>query len=356
MEYHIYDVYPYLHTAENVADFAKRDSKMFPVGGIHFIMRQLVASLSYESPIALCFDSESKHRNPILDGYKTNRKRIPAIIAQATYLQEILEDCGIKCYKGYAEADDYVYSLCEEFRDKVNKYDTIIIHSADKDLFHNVLEPNVVFETVNSNCTNVNYLNFNDVVKIDGIPIMYNTISLFKVLCYDKSDSIKPFTFDCGVSGRKVYDKIIEIFKSSDKYIPGIVSRNSKILWNVVKNPRLCGFEVTDNDISRLEKRVKQIYPKDMRNTIPGGMKFTHKQDVDMQKLCDYCYILKDYTSLRTLKRLGYKPSKEDDLVGISNRLFELGTDMANGAYHARNNMPLSGGAVFSETFSVREI
>lgn len=345
----IYDVYPYLHTASNVAKFANVKVDNFPVGGIRFFMRKLVASILDNKQVACCFDGKL-NRNAKFPGYKGNRKLKPSVVAQADYLFNILSRCRIQSYRGFAEADDYIYNLVEAHYKELGTYDVMTIWGADYDLCHNVNEHNVIYCTVNSNTNNVAWDTYSRNIGLSDEEIIFNTVTPYKALCGDHSDHIPTFTFDNGITGLEMYRKYKE-FWNSKNILNGRLTRRRDVFEAFLKDQL-----ISPSDYDKMQMRLNAVYPKDLTNKFPNGFPLCDKKSINLQLLADYCFIIKDYVSLRSLQQCGVRPRTEEDLSNLQSELYQLGQDFSSGAFSVDHNLAITGSETFSETFRVREL
>ena len=345
----IYDVYPYLHTASNVAKFANVKVDNFPVGGIRFFMRKFVASILDHKQVACCFDGQSP-KGTRFPGYKGNRKLKPSVIAQADYLFNILNRCGVQSYRGFAEADDYIYNIVEDHYKSLGRYDFIYIWGADYDLCHNVTEFNVGYRTVNSNTNNVSWDSFSRNIGLSDEEITFNTITAYKALCGDSSDCIPKFTFDNGVTGLEMYRRF-KTFLSNKGNLSGRITRRRDLLEAFLNDQG-----VSDSDLSKMKGRLDAVYPKDLTSRFPNGFPLCDRTTINLQLLADYCFVIKDYVSLGSFKRNNILPRTEEELSNLQSELYQLGQDFSSGAYAVDRNLPIKNCNTFSETFRVREL
>lgn len=353
MEIHVLDVYGFLHTADSVRPLNTESVRGVPVGGIHYIMRKICAELLIGNSVVCCFDGKgTSDQNRLLAGYKANRKRNPNVAIQADLLYDILRECNVPCYRGFGEADDHIYSIVEQFKPTINKFDYILLHTSDYDICHNVDEGQVKLLSVNNNTNNVSYSTFSDVLfdKSTGFPIKFNTISAYKVFCGDSSDNIKALK-NSPRKGLDLYKGYLEIF--GNKFFPSHVTRNKDLLISYIKeiskgNPKL---------EEELLIRVETIYPKDLRSRV-GSYSLATKDTLNSQLLSNYCVCLKDFTSIRSLKKMNAIIGSSDMFPEINDKIYRLGIDFKNGVYHCDNNIPMEKVNNFSapKTVNVRKV
>ncbi|MNM81262.1 hypothetical protein D3C81_932580 [compost metagenome] len=347
----LFDVYGYLNTVEWITKYHKIERRDLPVGGIHFFLKKLVSELIVDSGVACAFDSQWRKSEPLLEGYKSNRKRNPSIAAQADYLFRFLSKCGVPCYKGKGEADSYIFSMVEQFY-PICRDHKIIVNGSDYDLCHNVDEEGVEYRTSNTNTLNVNWMNFSEVLrhKDNGYPVKFNTISAFKVLCYDVSDNVKPLKLSDGTQGFELYKEYIQLLDSFNRRLAGRVTRSETLLRKF-----LDGKNLPEIDMKLLDRRIQTVFPKLIPCDDPSGYKLGTKNSIDIQLLMDYAQIVDDKVSMGTLSKMGAKYKKGADLEELSQELYQFGRDYKNGVYMADNNLSLKRVNSFSETINVKD-
>lgn len=345
----VFDVYPYLHTAYHIPKYENYKVSKFPVGGMWYFLRKLTAEIVYGNKVACCFDG-GPGKNPKMPGYKSNRQIKPAVVAQADYLFNFLSRCGVPCYRGFAEADDYIYNVVEANYQDLGPYECLNVWGSDYDLCHNVTEKNVFYKTVNKNTNNVSWMNFSQSIGLTDEEIYFNTISAYKVLCKDVSDSIKTFKCSDGRSGLQLYREYKKFWETRPPK-SGRVTRRRDILEAFLSDRNL-----SDRDLKELKIRMDTVFPKDLTKQNPGGFPVGSINSIDCQLLADYCSVIKDKVSLSNLRHEKITPRSDEDLGGLISELYELGTDFGNGAFAADRNLSMKECNTFSETFCVREI
>lgn len=249
----IFDVSPYIYTAEHVNKYADRSYCGFPLGGLQYFLKYLALDIKMERHIVLCFDARS-FRKDIDSGYKAHRKPNYNVKVQLDFLFEELQRAGIPCYKvDGLEADDLIHTAVFQ---NYKKYDDIYIHGSDKDLAHNIIGDNVFLQSVNSNSVDINKGNFLTAISTDRL-VLYNTVSIYKALTGDTSDSIPSITFDDGTTGAQLYDKIYNKLLEDPKLSNLSITLNPKALPILAKGLRNC----TENDLKKIEHNSKLVYP-----------------------------------------------------------------------------------------------
>lgn len=357
LDYHVIDVYPLIYSGEYGKYTGGKTVRNLPVSGIYKVLRMITAELSVNNSVVCCFDYFTNHSNKI-EGYKSNRKKDPRVLIQADYLYDMLRDCGIPCYRGFGEADDHVFGICQSLVNDLSYGQSVIITSSDYDLCHNVDERGVVFKAANSNVNNVDAYNFStilsDFAKEKEDLIMFNTISAYKACVKDKSDSIKPFTLSNGISGKDIYSAYVKFLKDNEVSNASITT-NKELFVSFLK-----GFNFSEEDFNFLVKRVETTYPKDLSNHFEGGYKTVNADGIDATRLMEYCKALGDSTSISNCYKLANKHRlkiniNDERVDALTNSIFELGSSFKSGVYSADKSLPLNSLNVFTEKVSVRK-
>jgi hypothetical protein len=249
----LYDVSAYIYTGMNSSAYFGYNVKGYPVGGMKYFVRHFTPVLMSMSDFAVMFDSGSFRKN-IMSSYKSGRGSFHEVYSQLEILYQMLMKANIPCYKvdGY-EADDLIFSAVEKSGD----YSSIVIHSADYDVTHNVDE-RVSFEAVNSNVNNVNLGNFTYSVK-KGVKLLPNTISAYKVFTGDVSDNIPNFVSETGIKGVELYERFCEYLKEKLKPYSVKVSKDKRALLIFLNDIR---SELTESDMKNLKDRIEVVYPR----------------------------------------------------------------------------------------------
>ena len=344
IELQILDVFPYLHTAVSVQQKCKTYRNL-EVGGLYFILRKIISELRSRNYVVCCFDAPSNYSNK-LEGYKSNREKDPRIIVQAELLWDILQESGVACYKGFGEADDHVFGCVEAFRNDPNVL-KIFINSSDYDLCHNLVDSKIEFATVNSLACNVNWQTFPLILKDKtyDMPIKYNTISAYKTLRFDHSDNIKAFK-GSSKSGIDLYKSFVNFLVDNDVNNPEI-TRNKDLFLSFIKDQGVC-----DSDYKEIEKRANAIFPKDLTSKV-GGYRYSSYDNVNFQKLANYCKVIGDRVDLRTLSMMKVTPYPDNMLSDLVDRINKLGSNFKNGIYQADKSIPLESLNTFSSRINV---
>lgn len=346
----LFDVFPYLHTAKHVVGFGNKSKSYFPVGGMDFFLRKLTAELGMTRNMALTFDSRGSAQSKTkIKGYKSNRTRQADIVAQAEYLYDKLSRCGVACYKGEGEADDYIFNICNQYVADASEYAPIIINSTDYDLCHNIDEKGAVrFYSVNSLANNVSIVNYESVLRCGKTDerVIFNTVSASKVFCGDSSDNIKTFTAEDGTKGITLYREFIRDVISQFLSKPGYVKRDPRLLQAFIET-RI----TSESDKRKLKARIDTIYPKVIKR--PNGFELSNNKNVDLQGIMDLCCVVGCKDGIRNLRKLGVYPRPDGQLQSMKDELYELGKNFNNGVYQADNNLNVKSLNIFSEAINV---
>lgn len=290
MDLSVIDVSALVHTAEHVDIYRERSYYGYPVGGIHFLMRQICTKVLLANDFVLCFDSPT-FRKGLLSKYKSGREHSPAVISQLESLYEGLSSCGIRCEKfdGY-EADDVVdWAVQQNLKD----YSEILIVGNDYDLCHSV-QSKVRFTTINRGMNNIFRGNFEHSIE-KGRHVLFNTISAYKVMCGCHSDKIPAMKLANGMGGYRLYCAFVDWAKGSGIPLTYANTTDPRFLMLFAKNSGL--FD--DGDVEELLNRIKLVYPA----ACPDGVKIVPNSyyGLDKDKLCQFLTIYNDYDSIKCL-------------------------------------------------------
>lgn len=253
-----HDVFPYIYTGMYAKDLQNYKYQGFPMGGIKFLMRHIGASASGGKDMAFFFDEGRSFRKDLWPGYKGSRKdnKVVDILAQTEIIKELLQSCNFKCYSAKTlEADDLIYSACEQNRDK---YLSLNVHTADYDLAHNV-DSKTKFVAVNSKVNNLTVGTFSTSI-ISGESIPLNTISAHKVFFGCTSDEVKSFSSEAKINNHELFQGFVKFLEknSKDGIIDIKLSKHPKALSLFVRDhPGL-----TENDKAELYTKIEVIYPR----------------------------------------------------------------------------------------------
>lgn len=250
----IIDVNSVLHSAHNVESIGKERVNGCPNGGLIVLFRKIAYLLSTDHHVICVFDSKTD-RKLIMPEYKANRSKVPEVILQSELAYNILTDLNISCLKvnGF-EADDLIYNVCNIYGPVTPR---VFIHSSDADLAHNVINSRIEVLPVNSNSYMINYNNFVEVFSEEDFRLPKNMITLKKVLLGDKSDNIKPFVTQSGISGRKILKRILDLTDACDAYDP-VINRTRQFAEIMFEELKL-----SEEDLAVLSKRCDVFFPKE---------------------------------------------------------------------------------------------
>lgn len=160
----------------------------FPVGGLRKLFGIINAGLS-EGDFALCFDGGQIIKKELLPTYKAGRVPDYSVLAQVELAKELCLRCNIPFYHDpQYEADDFVYSICDELLN-LGDLEEVQIYSDDRDLSCCVTD-NISIHNMTSNGMCISRRTYEERV-VRGRTIPYNTILLWKVFHGDPSDNYR---------------------------------------------------------------------------------------------------------------------------------------------------------------------
>lgn len=166
-----------------------------PIGGVRFLVQQAAKMVSDDTVVIPVFEGTPTVKRQMYYevfgdefGYKKGRKTHGNDISiQREYARNILDRCGfpVQYVDGY-EADDIIYTLVKMY---YNDFDSIVIHSADSDLYF-LVDSKVTIDKVGDNTGKiVTRENYQNVVNKDEWTC-YNVHHIKKLCTGDKSDNI----------------------------------------------------------------------------------------------------------------------------------------------------------------------
>lgn len=324
MDLIVIDVSACVHTGAASKFFKDRVSFNVPVGGIHFLMRQICNCLNLGIMFVLCFDSPSK-KAASNSGYKAGRVPKPVVYNQLEFLYQELPKCSIVCekHRGY-EADDIVDWAVQQW---VGKYESIQIVGNDHDLLHSV-QNGVWFKSITPNCSVVLRGNFEE--EADKTRTVFNTISAKKALCGCKSDSVPSIELENGMRGKELYDRFCKFLVDENILCSYKNTTDPNLLLVFAKRSGL----FTSKDFMNLQRRVKLIYPA----PCPDGVKITPNCDsrIDLTSLYRFLAMVGDKESLRGLGCRSSVTLTEEE----KKCMYDMANRLKSGEYAADRNMP----------------
>lgn len=295
----------------------------YPVGGIHYLMRQIAVAFTGGDFVTLCFDSPS-FRNELNPNYKSGRARNQEVVSQIETLYDGLMRCGIMCEKfdGF-EADDIVEWAVAQ---NCSKFPNITIVGNDYDLCHSIRQ-NVLFKSIAKGVGCIYPANFSESVDPSG-PTLFNTISAKKALKGCKSDKISGIKLENGIRGSEVYAAYVKFLQ--DNYLAGKYELTSswKQLLAFAKKSGL----FTQRDWENLCKNIKLVYPAEC----PEGVKIHPSAMAGVNKN-ELAHFLTMYNDQESLKCLGLHRVSlfEDDKQKVRDKARAI----CNGEYAADRNL-----------------
>lgn len=345
----IYDASGFIYTGYMSGGYSRGGRDViegYPVTGVRYLLKSICSSLAQRRDIVLCFDSKLDGNKYTNTDYKAGRPKIHAVYSQMDFAYTMLSDCGVICLKApRQEADNLIYNTVEENKDK---YDIIRIFTTDYDIAHNVMS-NVTMYGANSKTNIVTKDNFHSSI-VPGEYIHWNSISAYKVFNGDKSDNIKPFTSEQGVSGHELYPDFIKVISSILNAQQGtdtedhIEFRSPDLLKGYLGTQK---HRLTDNDIKKLNSRINLVFPE--KNNLFDYSLVSNVTNVNMDKFLDLIIMLQDRSSYQTLVRqpLVIRSLNENEI-----KIFQkYSKGLSSGSFAVDNTLSFS--TQFSDTSSV---
>lgn len=331
---HIYDVSAIVYAG--TYKYKNASYCKFPMGGVYNLMRNIIADLNTGKDIALCFDSKSK-RKDMYPAYKADRAKNFSVYSQLEFLYEHLTRIGLACYKedGY-EADDLIYNIVERQKDKRSK---IVILANDKDLAHNICQPNIELLAISSNATSLDWNSFERGL-VKGKIIWRNTITAYKVCTNDKSDCIKGIYLEDGTPGSVLYDEFVKFCK--DNRIPGAICRE-RAAFEVFLETR---GNLTEKDLETLNLRMDLFFPFVIKNE--DFRLYSNKSNTNRNELSKFIASIGDPRCKRTY-RVSYA------LDDLNDELFRRARELETGEFAADKGESLNYVPVISTPLTLME-
>ena len=289
----IFDVSWFLHYGSKSIKTRDYAFAGYPMGGIKFLVSNVLQELITYSDVICCFDSRT-NKHVFMPEYKMNRPREAYIQNQAQYIYNMMMKCGICCYKvDGAESDDLIYSSVKKYR---TIFHEITCYSNDRDIAHNVFN-NVKVSAACDGGMDITPSNFSFAVQTGDV-VEYNTISAYKVLIKDSSDSIRLFRSESGLNGREIYSKYVlwgqETLKDNFKR-PYLYADES--IFRYFLNT----LNLSEKDMTELDNRIKVVFPKEFPD-VPAP---SNRESLILDNLSKLLTVLSDdiYLSRLSLKK-----------------------------------------------------
>lgn len=207
----------------------------YPVREIE-LLRKSIELQEGKAVVSVCFDAKLPQRKSNDTDYKSNRKKVLSAFDYVlihSVIRPLLSEAGHNVYyRDCTEADDLVYNLVRQYKDKFNG--TIIV-TPDTDLMINICDPAMspdgdmkgyvdVWRYKRNSTLAVGVSNFEAYLRNEySTYIPYNALLLYKCIVGDKSDNIKGVkgwgvkayenVLDAIIQGRSEYDRA-QLFKS----------------------------------------------------------------------------------------------------------------------------------------------
>lgn len=322
---HIIDVSALVYVGSTSKYYMDRKNYGVPVGGLHYLMKQVTNCFACYDPVILCFDSPS-FRKKLYSEYKAGRIDNQMVYQQLQFVYDSLLSCGVQCEKyDNFEADDIVSWAVSQ---NVGKFNSIVIVGNDHDLCHNV-QNGVRFKSIALNASCIYPGNFEEFV--DSTPTKFNTISAKKVLCGCSSDKIPPIKLSNGMKPLEVYRKFLQYFTEQGFTVGYSTTSDWRYLVAFINDSHL----FTDDEKQEMFVRIRLVYPA----KCPEGITITPvtRNSFDFNGMCKFLTMINDYDSLRCLG--GKKvPLTEDD----KQILRDMARKLSSGEYAADHNLQVS--------------
>ncbi len=320
----IIDVSACVYTGCCSKHFVDKLSFGYPVGGIHYLMRQICNTFGLGDSLVLCFDSPSQ-RSLEFQGYKSGRQRKPEVFSQLKFVYDELLKCGFPCvkYRGY-EADDIVAWTVQQ---QLNNFAELVIIGNDHDLLHSI-QNKVRFKSIAQNTACIHIGNFEQMA--DSSYTFFNTISAKKCLCGCPSDTIPEFRTTSGVGGIDLYNRFLKFLEENDIQRVYEVTTNPKLLLIFAKKSGVFNNE----DFIALQKRIHLVYPADCPDSveiIPIDLKA-----IDLGRFLTFLSLVNDQDSLECFGSKRVTLSDEQKKI-----IYEAAHALKSGEFAADNNLPV---------------
>lgn len=308
----VMDVSALVYTGTSSQFFKERQSYGFPVGGIHYLMRQICVTFGKMGSVVLCFDSPT-FRAKLNADYKSGRMSSPAVYSQIETIYEGLQQCGVRCVKcdGF-EGDDIIDWVVQRYS---GDYSETEIVGNDYDLCHSV-KPGVRFKSISPNVGPIHVGNFVKSIE-PGKTVPFNTISAKKAFCGCKSDKIPQMLLENGMHGEELYQKFLV-------WLQGVPNGNTYSVTTNWKMPLFFAAKsglFTEQDFQKLQTNVKLVYPAEC----PGDVELlpSTRMDLNKEKLAKFLSLYNDFDSLRFfgLRKIDLTDQDKEMLRGKARKL-----------------------------------
>lgn len=187
----IYDASGVIHTGSKTQFGYKASYKGIPTGGLYLLLQKIGECVQRDVPYIIAVDSPTNKRL-ILPEYKGSRPNDPRIRFQNNLFWKYYGSLVDNVHKveGF-EADSVIAkAVVDNYR---NGEQFIDVLGADYDLAHNVDDKGMVrCVPINANVGLVTRSNFESMFSTNDIKVLFNSISMSKVMLGDGSDKVKP--------------------------------------------------------------------------------------------------------------------------------------------------------------------
>jgi len=324
MRLKIYDAMWLIHFGANSVKYKDFCYAGYPLGGTKFLVKHIVDDLWRHDRVVVCFDSKT-NKNSILAGYKSNRPHSAHIVSQAIFAHNMLLKCGVTAIKREGlEADDLIASVISKYR---NEFKDITIVSNDKDTAHNVFKQ-IKVQAGTSGGIDIEAGNFS--VAAAKTPVYYNTLSAYKVLTGDASDTILAFKSDCGKNGREIYKDYVMFV---EKNVPNndskpFIASKKEIFEYFLKAQKY----LSSRDRDELQARASVVFP----TIVDIWESPSDYNDLSLIDLSRILSVLNDDIALEQIKMKKIKLS-----VAEFNDFKSAAQMLKSGAFAAENDCPV---------------
>ena len=328
-ELHVIDVSALVYVGSTSKYYIDRTNYGVPVGGLHYLMKQISVCFACYDPVVLCFDSPS-FRKKIFNDYKSGRMHNQAVYQQIQFAYNSLLACGFRCekYDGY-EADDIVSWAVKQNKDE---YRSTIIVGNDHDLCHNV-QNGVRFKSIATDSACIYAGNFEEFV--DSTYTKFNTISAKKTLCGCKSDKIPAINLENGMKAAKVYNKFIDFLGESGFPYTYDVTSDYRYLIAFANDSGL----FSEKDKNELLARIRLVYPAKCPDNVT--IKPVARNGFDDNGMYKFLTMINDNDSIKCMGGKRVSLSEDDKQM-----LRDMARKLSSGEYAADHNLQIESPAV----------
>lgn len=251
----IYDASGVIYTGQYNGFGSTASYKGIPTGGLFLLLQKIGECVQRDVPYIVAMDSPT-NKQFILPGYKGSRPRDPKILFQNKLFYKYFGETSENVHKIEGkEADTLIAkAVVDNYR---NGEQFIDIYGADYDLAHSIDDRGMVRSMpVNSNVGAITRENFESMFSTRDIRVLFNSISMYKVLMGDNSDRVKP------IEHQLPPDKLFNLFLGlsiKDGYTGDKLKSMECVDNFILKATPLLGPE----GIDEIRRRVSVVYPNE---------------------------------------------------------------------------------------------